>query len=575
MLTALEVNVVTCTRSAVKLRRRAVVGDHRVSILRLAALWALLSCVAAAMAAGDDEFALVNLLRGQVGLGALRADPQLADAAQAHAAFLDLHREPGDVGHGVSAHAESADMQGFSGATPGERALAAGYPHRQVLENVSMGYADARSALDGLMSAIYHRLTFLNFSVDQLGVAVGEKSRVFVLGRSDLEAVCAAPPADAVMRTPVDCLGRAMRREHYDALCEALPDAALFRASHATACPDGTLLDAQFMADVCDAPPADARFRGHGRYYLVCDNERKLDARWFDRVCAGELPQALYRGSGSYYALCEPAVRVGAEWLENYCATLPESARYTESLRYRMPCAAAHELRVEFLDDLDAARLTPEPELVVWPPDGAERVPPAFFVEEPDPLPDLDVSGYPLSIQVNPARVSDVRVRRFALFRVVDGADVAVTETRLLDHDSDPNAALSPHEFALFPLQRLAWGARYRVEADLLLDGSERMLRWTFTTAGADSPLLTAATDRQRFFVDNGVTYLLYLPPGPDSTRTALSARAEYRRGTRLVMEAVDTNTLRVTVDAALCDRVRLNFDSGRVVTLIPTGCSG
>ncbi|MCB1724418.1 MAG: CAP domain-containing protein [Gammaproteobacteria bacterium] len=539
------------------------------------ALLGVVACLAAATVIADDEFERVNRLRVQAGLDRLQPDPHLAEAARRHANYLDRHREPGSIAHGVSAHVESAGDSGFSGASPGERAIAAGYAHRQVLENVSMGYADAGSALDGLMSAIYHRFTFLDLFADRLGVAVGEHSRVFELGRSDLDAVCAAPPADALMRSPVDCLGHPMRHEHYDALCAALPDDALFRPPHTTACPDGTRLDGAYMSRICADPPAAARFGGHGRYYVPCDNGRKIAADWFGRACSGRVPGALYAASGSYYELCDAPVRVGAEWLEAYCGGLPDSARYSESMRYRLPCAAAHELKVEYLDALDARRLVGRPELVVWPPDGAADVPPAFFVEDPDPVPDREVTGYPLSLQVNPAYATKVELRRFTLYRV-DGDDpVEVPQTRLLDHASDPNHVLSAHQYALFPLQRLDWGARYRAVAELSLDGVTRELEWEFTTRGGDVPLLTVAERSQRFVVDRGVKYLLYLPPNTDTELTALSTQIEHRRGTRVSIDAVDANTLSVVVESPRCDRISLRFNDGRAVTLIPTGCRG
>lgn len=529
----------------------------------------------AAQSGADDEFERVNQLRLQAGLGALQPAPLLDQAARGHAAYLDRHREPGVAAHGLTAHVQVPGNTGFSGASPADRALAAGYPHRQVLENVSMGYDDAASALDGLMSAIYHRLTFLDLTADQLGVAVGRQSRVFMLGRSDLDAMCKAPPQAALLQTPVDCLGQPMRREYYQTLCAELPAAARFRSAHPVACPDGTRLDADFMARICERPPAAAKFAGHGRYFEPCDNGQRIDADWFARICAGEVEQAIYRASGSYYALCEPARRIGAEWLEAHCATLPLAARYTDSLRYRLPCAAQHEIRVEYLEQLDAQRRAKAPELVLWPADGAHDVPPAFFVEEPDPLPDLEVSGYPLSLQVNPTRVAEVVLQRFALYRVRGERLQAIDAVRLLDQESDPNSVLDSHSFALFPLQRLDWGARYQAEVELTLDGTPRRVSWTFTTRGTDMPVLTASAQSQRFTVDQDVDYLLYLPPEPERAFTALSTRAEHRRGTRLELQSIDANTVRIRLDAPVCDRVRLRFDSGREVLLIPSACRG
>jgi hypothetical protein len=523
----------------------------------------------------NPDFDLVNRLRSQAGLPLLVQDETLSEAAQLHAAYLDRYREPGARGQGMSAHAERPGRKGFSGETPAARALAAGYPHREVLENVSMGYADAEAAMLGLMSAIYHRLTFLDLESDRMGVAVGKRSRVFLLGRDDMVRLCQSPPAAALSRTPVDCLGQAMTREYYEALCADLPEKARFRSSHPVSCTNGTLLDAEFMAAVCREPPRPARFRGHGRYYAPCENGTRLDARWFNALCQDPPQAAAYPFSGSYYEICEAPVRVHAEWLEAQCSALPATARYSDSGRYRRPCADESDIRVEYLDGLDAAKQQKLPEVVVWPPAGAGGVPPAFFIEEPDPLPDLDVAGYPLSIQFNPARARQVSLQGFALYRLDGESREPVELVRLLDHANDPNRLLSTHEFALFPLQRLAWGTDYVAVVEASVDGLARRFEWKFETSGRDLPLLTATARTQRFAVRSGLDYLLYLPPKEASAYTVLSTRTEHLRGNSVELEVVDPNTLRVRVDLRYCDRVRIQFDDGRLVELLAQGCPG
>ena len=530
-----------------------------------------LCCVHPADAGPEHE--LVNRLRQQAGLPELVPQATLALAARQHAAYLDRHREPGQAGQGISAHEQLPDRPGFSGETPASRALAVGYPHREVLENVSMGYADAESAVSGLMRAIYHRLTFLDFEADSLGVAVGERSRVFLLGREDIGRLCEEPPARALSRVPVDCLGRLIRRKHYESLCATVPDHAVFRAPHTVNCPNGTLLDGAYMARVCAQPPGDARFRGHGRYYLPCDNGVRVDADWFDTLCGRPPVEAVYRASGQYFEICEPPVRVHAEWLEETCAGLPPEAGYTDSGRFRRPCAQEVDIRVEYLDELDAGRRSELPDVVLWPPPGAQAIPPAFFIEEPDPLPDLDVSGYPVSIQFNPLSVASPRVTRFELLRLDGESTTPVEPVRLMDRHSDPNQLLSAQEFALFPLQRLDWGASYRVKVEAEVDGSVRRLEWDFATAGADEPLLIAARQRQRFTLRPDRDHLLYLPPTSETAYTVLNSRVEHRRGNPVKVSVVDPNTLRVGIGFRDCDPVRLYFGDGRTVELLPEGC--
>ena len=531
--------------------------------------------VAAGLSHAETEFDLVNRLRLQTGLPMFEQEQALAAAAALHARYLDRNRQPGDTGQGLSAHAQQSGVEGFSGETPAARALAAGYPHREVLENVSMGYDDAQSAVSGLMSAIYHRLTFLDFEADRLGVAVGERARVFLLGRSDIAGLCRSPPVSALYRVPVDCLGQSMTRDYYEALCADLPEQAVFRSSHPVSCPNGVLLDAGFMAAVCEKPPRAARFRGHGRYYAPCKNGTRVNADWFNALCGNPPAPAAYTASGRYYEICDGPRRVDAEWFEVWCAALPETARYTDSGRYRRPCASGTDIRVEYMDGLDAAIHRQLPDTVMWPPKGARSVPPAFFIEEPDPLPDLEVSGYPVSIQFNPFSAGHVQLQRFELFRLDGEERIPVEPVRLLDQANDPNKLLSAHEFVLFPLRRLAWGAVYLAVVDALVDGKSRRYEWQFETQGQDLALLTASLPWQRFVVRSGLEYLLYLPPSEDRAYTVLSTRTEHLSGNSVSLEVVDPNTLRVRVGAHYCDRIRMQFGNDRVVELVPAGCPG
>jgi hypothetical protein len=438
-----------------------------------------------------------------------------------------------------------------------------------------MGFQSAAEAIDGLMGAIYHRFAFLDMTVDQLGVATGTASRVFKMGRSDVAAMCAAPTSTARFETPVDCLGQPLKRSSYEALCRRLPDAAAYRPPHPVSCPDGTRLDAEFMRRVCNSPPPAARFASAGRYYQPCSDGLRIDADWLHAACAGRVSGARYQGSGSYFRICEPPRRVDAGWFESFCANLPPGARYSDSLKFQRPCAEPHEIRVEYLEELRRARLAQAPAVVTWPTDGADDVPPAFFNEEPDPLPDLAVSGYPVSVEFNPHYADDVELLSLRLYAVdPDGGERELTG-RLLDRESDPNGLFNARQFAWFPLQRLDWATQHRVEFVARVDGIERLITWNFKTRGSEARLLQASAADSRFAVVSGTEYWLYLPPTDEQPLTVMSARTEYRRGNQVTLALVDPNTLSVLVDAPACDRILLTFEDGRRVTLIPDSCPG
>jgi hypothetical protein len=297
-----------------------------------------------------------------------------------------------------------------------------------------------------------------------------------------------------------------------------------------------------------------------------------LDADWFDALCARPPRTAKARGSGEYVDICTPSQRVDAEWLADYCSALPAEQRYTDSGSYRRPCADALDLRTEFLDALDRQRLADQPTIVTWPPKGAENIAPAFFIEEPDPVPDLDVAGNPASLQVNPAAYDEVELAAFNLYRSDDG-DAEPIAVRLLDAQSDPHGLLTSHEFALFPLQRLDWGTRYEAEARLVLNGEAHRIVWSFTTREAPYPILIAAEDHQRFRVRSGKPVWLYLPPRPGEPHTVLRSRTTYPRDSRVDLAVIDPNTAQITFEAKRCGRVIFEFESRRRVELSLAGC--
>jgi uncharacterized protein YkwD len=376
----------------------------------------------------------LNRLRRAAGMAPFAPQRLLDKAAQSHADYLARNRATG--------HGQTRSRPGFTGAGPVERAAWAGYPHRALAENVAEGQAGIVDATDALMSGIYHRLGFLAFGMDEVGIGISaapERERyVFNLGVAGLTRLCGERPAEA---------------RH--------------------------------------APP------------------------------------------GSFYEPCRDGFRVRAE----------------------------HYTRVT------AAVQAANPRVVLWPPAEGSEIPPAFFNESPDPLPDYQVSGYPLSVQFNPAHVQRAAVRSFRVFHEAQGGRRELRATRLLDARSDPHDKFGPLEFALFPLQRLGWDQAYAAEAVFAVDGREETFRWRFRTRAAGAPLYTATAQGETLPVVAGRAYAIYVPP----TREApLLGGFQYRAShdVRPHLSLVDGNTLRVRVEGQPCGSVDVTLARGRRFTL-------
>ena len=139
----------------------------------------------------SDAVAYLNEYRRGSGLSSLRQNQILSQAAKNHAEYSAQNEYMG--------HDEAAGRAKFSGATPADRALAVGYKSTLVLENIAYK-SDFKEAVDGLFSAIYHRFSFLNLSVDEVGYALASKDKfnafVFEMGNSRLNAFCARGASD-------------------------------------------------------------------------------------------------------------------------------------------------------------------------------------------------------------------------------------------------------------------------------------------------------------------------------------------------------------------------------------------
>jgi len=106
---------------------------------------------------GEAEFATtrLNCYRELMGIPSVALDPRLSAAAEAHAAYLHSH---GGLGH-----TQSPSLEGYTGASPSQRALAEGYPHDpgtgSIAEVVAYrdGGIDPEFAIDHWMGTVYHR----------------------------------------------------------------------------------------------------------------------------------------------------------------------------------------------------------------------------------------------------------------------------------------------------------------------------------------------------------------------------------------------------------------------------------
>ncbi len=191
-------------------------------------------------------------------------------------------------------------------------------------------------------------------------------------------------------------------------------------------------------------------------------------------------------------------------------------------------------------------------DIVFWPPPDMVDIPPVFYEESPDPLPDYSVSGYPISIQFNHSKYSSATLSGFRLFE--DEENLEILNTRLLDKSSDPSAKFDWSEYALFPLERLDWGKWYRVVVSI--EGTTKS--WRFKTRDLNIPYLQVdSAGTYNLNVISGKEYAIYFKP-LHGTHTMGGYYTSYSYSTECLVDFIDNHTF----------KIKVNGDSGKYCKL-------
>ncbi len=137
----------------------------------------------------DDGLTHLNLIRKSVGLNELSINSILQTSAYNHSFYL--------ISNNISGHYEDKNYLNFTGITPQDRAVYAGYNNYGVSENIASGTDGYVDAIDWLMSAIYHRFGFLGFDIDEIGFEKYESENyayksvyTFNMGNSNIASIC-------------------------------------------------------------------------------------------------------------------------------------------------------------------------------------------------------------------------------------------------------------------------------------------------------------------------------------------------------------------------------------------------
>ena len=223
----------------------------------------------------------------------------------------------------------------------------------------------------------------------------------------------------------------------------------------------------------------------------------------FNRVCTFET----FKGSGSYnYGVCRDK---------------------------------AHKIDPKVYKEVLDANKIHNPKIIVYPYAGQDEVPLAFYDESPDPLPDYDVSGFPISVEFNEYFIKKVKVKDFRLLN----ADREAVETRTLDKHNDPHMRFTERQFALFPLERLSYDTSYFVEFAYSDETGDKEISWSFHTKKPTETLHVISKKEESITIGAGKSHLIYFKP-----LNAHDIIKNVRFPASLDAQFIDNNTLKITV---------------------------
>ena len=249
--------------------------------------------------------------------------------------------------------------------------------------------------------------------------------------------------------------------------------------------------------------------------------------------------------------------------------TLCEGQGYTGSGSYYNICADSNK-KIKASDYLDALNSIKSisPNLVLWPPQNGADIPPVFYEESPDPLPQHSVTGYPISVQFND--INFTVPPTIDSFTLSDSNGNQQNTLMLMNKSNDPNEHLSDYQHVLFPENRLEWGKRYEAEAIYSYDGVQQTKTWCFQTRSLEGSVdrfyLIDEESNATLNVVSGKTYGIYVVPR--DTNDILGGLSYRYTSNAPVFEYIDSNTIKVQLSGNNGDYAVLTFSNGQTITL-------
>jgi len=228
--------------------------------------------------------------------------------------------------------------------------------------------------------------------------------------------------------------------------------------------------------------------------------------------------------------------------------SLCKGQSFTGTGKYVLGCSD-DTLRIrekDFSQAITYAKQT-NPDIIVYPYNNQRDVPPVFYDESPDPLPSLDVSGFPISVEFNDFFHKNITVLSFSLYDN-EGKPIKV---KPMDKESDINQRFTANQFAIFPLKRLEYNAKYHAEIVYRDKNEIKKKSWSFYTTRIQDEFYKVSKLYDELLIVPKKSYVIYFEPvdGHD-----LLTNLQFPQ--ELDIQFIDHNTIKVTLIPELSDNM-------------------
>lgn len=210
------------------------------------------------------------------------------------------------------------------------------------------------------------------------------------------------------------------------------------------------------------------------------------------------------------------------------------------------------------VDGLKRKTADSNPKVIIWPPDNYDDNPPHFYEESPDPLPNHEVSGNPISILFN--KYYYPLAPTLTSFKLLDADNKEVRTILRSKANAINKGYLDEYVFVLFPDKRLNWNSTYKIEYNFSSSKGAIQGTSTFKTRELQGKVYHITDKNAEIRVIANTKYTIDLVPlNADDNSLAKgyggggSAQADG-------FKAISSNTFQVTIKGSIGSYIEYKF---------------